>query len=44
MIEARGLVVRLQVKRLYSVLLDNPPGTLVAGMCCFVSSLQAPTV
>jgi PPOX class probable F420-dependent enzyme len=27
MIEARRLVVRLQVKRLYGVLLDKPPGT-----------------
>jgi PPOX class probable F420-dependent enzyme len=27
MIEARRVVVRLQVKRLYGVLLDNPPGT-----------------
>jgi hypothetical protein len=26
-IEARRLVVRLQVKRLYGVLLDNPPGS-----------------
>jgi PPOX class probable F420-dependent enzyme len=27
MIEARRLVVRLQVKRVYGVLLDQPPGT-----------------
>jgi hypothetical protein len=27
MIKARRLVVRLQVKRLYGVLLDKPPGT-----------------
>jgi regulation of enolase protein 1 (concanavalin A-like superfamily) len=27
MIEARRLVVRLQVKGLYGVLLDQPPGT-----------------
>jgi PPOX class probable F420-dependent enzyme len=27
MIEARRLVVRLQVKRVYGVLLDKPPGT-----------------
>lgn len=27
MIEARRLVVRLQVRRLYGVLLDKPPGT-----------------
>jgi PPOX class probable F420-dependent enzyme len=27
MIDARRLVVRLQVKRLYGVLLDKPPGT-----------------
>ena len=27
MVEARRLVVRLQVKRLYGVVLDNPPGT-----------------
>jgi PPOX class probable F420-dependent enzyme len=27
MIEARGLVVRLRVKRLYGVLRDQPPGT-----------------
>jgi PPOX class probable F420-dependent enzyme len=27
MVEARRLVVRLQVKRLYGVLLDKPPGT-----------------
>ena len=27
MIEAGRLIVRLQVKRLYGVLLDNPPGT-----------------
>jgi PPOX class probable F420-dependent enzyme len=27
MIEARRLVVRLQVKRLYGVVLDHPPGT-----------------
>jgi len=26
MIEARRLVVRLRVKRLYGVLLENPPG------------------
>jgi hypothetical protein len=27
MIDARRLVVRLQVKRVYGVLLDKPPGT-----------------
>ncbi|MEA2210402.1 MAG: hypothetical protein QOF83_350 [Solirubrobacteraceae bacterium] len=27
MIEAQRLIVRLEVKRLYGVLLDNPPGT-----------------